>query len=136
MQLLKCPAVAGVSRHAAPEHNGKLDKAYVAPTPQTFRIGVGGALGTRIRWAADYTRRLEGPGAGRTAFGAGVELLPTRILPFWIGVKNAVSSGLTYTAGFGLHLGPLTIDVGTPDLQSFFMEGTEWSIAVSSGIRF
>lgn len=112
-------------------------KNYKTELPQRLRMGVGGAVwNERLRWAVDYTVGVKGLGKGDSAFGAGVELSLVRILPLRFGLRSAMGGGLTYTAGFGLHLGPLTVDVATPDLKALFSEGKEFGIAMSTGIRF
>lgn len=114
----------------------KLDK-YAVDAPQTVRAGIGGNLGGAIRWAAEYTQQVKGPGEGTRAFGAGVELSYLKFLPLRLGMRSISGSSPVYSAGFGLHVGPLTFDLATPDLGALLgNESTEWAVAVSTGLRF
>ena len=110
---------------------------YAIDAPQTVRAGIGGKVGGAIRWAAEYSHQVKGPGKGTSTFGAGVELAYLKVLPLRLGMRSTSGSSPVYSAGFGVNLGLVTIDVGTPDLGAFLGgKSTEWAVAFSTGLRF
>lgn len=112
-------------------------KDYAIDAPQTVRAGIGGKVGGAIRWAAEYSHQVKGPGKGTSTFGAGVELAYLKVLPLRLGMRSTSGSSPVYSAGFGVNLGLVTIDVGTPDLGAFLGgKSTEWAVAFSTGLRF
>jgi hypothetical protein len=65
------------------------------------------------------------------------ELTPWERLPIRLGVKySTYEERLSFSGGFGLRLGPLTLDIGSRNLLELLAKGKEVTISVSTGLRF
>jgi len=129
-------AVSGESRRAIEPFSTRL--------PTKVRIGL--ALQTRnlffledLVLGFDCVKALhEGPGAStdpRFSFGAEYGLLP--FLPLRAGIATGGAEETAVAAGFGLHAGPLGIDVATDNVAWIFAPSTAsyGSFSVGASLR-
>ncbi|NLN17750.1 MAG: hypothetical protein GX162_00540 [Firmicutes bacterium] len=105
--------------------------------PLTVRTGVSLEPSEGVRWSLQYAKRLLGPMAGHHEIVLASELTPWERLPIRLGVKySTYEERLSFSGGFGLRLGPLTLDIGSRNLLELLAKGKEVTISVSTGLRF
>lgn len=106
-------------------------------TPQTIRLGLGIEANPSVRWALEVARDLGPSTSSDTRISVGAESRRIGILPLRFGIKYAVGGGdFVFAAGFGLHLGPLAVDVAVPNVSALLRGEREAGIAMSTGLRF
>ena len=105
--------------------------------PTTARAGLSFDSGPGVRCSLQYVHGLAGSQVGRREVALVTQLSRVKALPLRLGVKYSNDSEeLSFSFGMGLHLGPLTFDIGSPNLAGLLGRGKEASIAVTTGLRF
>jgi hypothetical protein len=105
--------------------------------PLTVRTGVSLEPAKGVRWSLQYAKRLLGPMAGHHEIVLASELTHLERIPVRLGVKySTYEERMSFSGGFGLRLGPLTLDIGSRNLLGLLAQGKEVSLSVSTGLRF
>jgi hypothetical protein len=114
-----------------------LDENVSWYTPQTLRLGMVIQANPKVKWGGDVSYVLSGPKTGELMVSLGAETTALSKMPFRVGVQysNKIDE-LIFSAGFGIHLGPLTIDVGIPNFNVLSGDGNLIGISLTTGLRF
>jgi hypothetical protein len=106
-------------------------------TPASLRAGLSVKADEGVLWTLQYSRRLFGPKAGSEEWVLATELKRIPALPLRLGVRyTSDEPELQFSLGLGVHLGPLTLDIGTPDLTGLLYRTKDASLSISTGLRF
>lgn len=124
---------------------GAFQSVRVTPTgvrptwqlPTKFQTGVSISDNNGFVWSARYVKQLAGPDAGQQEWLLATQLDRWNVLPIRLAAKyNTTDTNLQFAFGFGLHLGPLVLDIGTPNLTGLLNRSKDASVSISTGLRF
>jgi hypothetical protein len=105
--------------------------------PMALRAGISLEPAPGVRWSLQYAKSLVGQQAGHQEIVLATQLTQLEVLPLRLGAKfSTYEESLSFSGGLGIHLGPLTLDVGSPNLVGLLGQGKEASVSVSTGLRF
>lgn len=105
--------------------------------PTSIRGGLDIQASPGVLWSLQYSKCLSGPMADHYEWMLGTQLSRLEILPLRLGARySSQSKDLAFSLGMGIRLGPLTLDIDTPNLGSLLTREKEAGLTVSTGFRF
>jgi hypothetical protein len=114
-----------------------LEVTPIWDLPMQLRTGVSFNTSEDVTWSFRYSQQLRGIQEGAREYAAAVQLDRLSLLPLRFAAKySTLENRLTFAFGFGIHIGPLVLDVGTQSLTGLINGARDASISVSTGLRF
>jgi hypothetical protein len=105
--------------------------------PVKVRSGLSVTAGQGVLWSLQYSQTLAGSQAGNTQWVLATQLNRIEALPLRLAATySSTRQDLKFALGAGIRLGPLMLDVGTPNLTGLLNHGKDTSVSISTGLRF